>query len=72
MISLKELASAMVPDTKVFVDDRSKVGAAVETTTGKVWFELATTGIDFKVDFISPHRDYLVVTVSPMEEGGAA
>ena len=68
MISLKELASAMRPETRVFVDDRSKVGAAVETTTGKVWFELATTGDDMNVDHIEPHQEYLVVTVSPREE----
>jgi len=68
MISLKEFASAMKPDTRVFIDDRSKVGAAVETTTGKVWFELATTGNDFKVDFITPRPDYVLLTVSPKEE----
>ena len=68
MISLKEFASAMKPDTRLFIDDRSKVGAAVETTTGKVWFELSTTGQDFKVDFITPRPDYVLVTVSPKEE----
>lgn len=67
MISLKEFASAMRPETRLFVDDRSKVGGSVETTTGAVWFELTTTGNDFKVDHITPHGDYVVVTVSPIE-----
>lgn len=68
MISLKEFVSAMKPDTRLLVDDRSKVGGAVETTTGKVWFELVTTGNDFVVDHITPHEDHVVVTVSPMEQ----
>lgn len=68
MITLKEFASSMRPDTRLFVDDRSKVGGSVETTTGATWFELATTGRDFKVDHIAPHEDYVVVAVSPMEE----
>lgn len=67
MISLKEFVSAMNPDTRVFIDDRSKVGAAIETTTGKVWFELFTTGQDFRVDFITPKPDYVLLTVSPKE-----
>ena len=67
MMTLKEFASCMKPDTRVFVDDRSKVGGSVETTTGAVWFELATTGQDFKVDHITPHEEYVVVTVSPIE-----
>ena len=70
MISLKEFASCMRPETRLFVDDRSKVGGSVETTTGAVWFELMTTGNDFKVDYITPHEDYVVVTVSPMEGSG--
>ena len=64
MISLKEFASAMRPETRLFVD---KVGGSVETTTGAVWFELAMTGQDFKVDYITPHEEYVVVTVSPIE-----
>lgn len=66
MISLKEFTSAMRPDTRLFVDDRSKVGGAAETTTGAVWFELVTTGNDFVVERITPHEDHVVVTVSPI------
>lgn len=67
MISLKEFASAMKPETRLFVDDRSKVGAAIETTSGNVWLELATTGRDFDVEHITPRPDYVLLTVSPRE-----
>lgn len=67
MISLKDFASAMKPDTRLYVDRRDVVGPTVETTTGEAWFELVTTGQDMMVDHISPHEGYVVVTVSPME-----
>ena len=69
MITLREFTSCMKPETKIFVDDRSKVGGAVESTTGSVWLELTMTGRDFNVDHITPHESFVVVTVSPIEGG---
>ena len=66
MISLKEFASAMRPETRIVVE---RGGGSVETTTGAIWFELATTGNDLEIEHIEPHEDRVIVTVRS-ENGG--
>lgn len=64
MLRLSDLVRVMATDRTVYLEKRWHVGGSTKTTAGALDMELRLTGADFKVDWITPRGESVIVTVS--------